>query len=337
MDTRTGRFLITAVVVVSTLVMLLFPGCAKKTSVMTLVAAMPREVDSIYYRDFTRMTGPAWMLNESERAEHESESDSIYGAAVVAAWNANPISQVFGASEFTKLQGIGSNTWDQRDIFLCRDSLMAFRVKLAGDSTLVVGKTRHGDVEVFEGRRMRRSFRKDTPDQAVPVFVAIPDEHCMVISESRAEVEMMVDALLDRAISGDRLGARLRERWGPIGEVVAGEPTLLVLRAIEPEAIDRWLGRPPGARPWPPTHAVAMTRRGELSALDLRYVGPAKELPRPWVEFVFADTNPERSDSPGGFMLKTPVFVNKAGSGEPREALYLWMLPRLVFGQQVAF
>lgn len=336
MNTRTDRCLVVVVVVVSTLVALFFPGCAKKTGVMMLVAAMPREVESIYYRDFTRMTGPAWMLNEAERTEHEGETDSIYGAAVSAAWSASPTAQVFGASEFTKLQGIGSNTWDQRDIFVCRDSLTPFREKLAGGSALVVGKTRHGSVEVFEGRRTMRSFRKDTPDQVVSIFVAIPDDHTLVISESRAEVETMVDALLDRAISGERLSARVRERWGDIGEVVAGEPTLLVLRAVEPEAIDRWLSRPSDARRWPPTHAVAMTRRGELSALDLRYVGPAKELPRSWVEFVFADTNPERSDSPGGFMLKSSVFFNKQGS-EPREALYLWMLPRLVFGQQVAF
>lgn len=335
MNTRTDRRLVAALVVVFGVMILAFPGCAKKLSAATLIDAMPREVESVFYRDFTRLTGPAWSVIESEKLAPKEEPESIYGAAVMAAWDASPRAQAMGATDFTKLQGIGSNKWDQRDIFVCKESLAGFRDTLASGSALVVGKTRHGNVEVFEGRRTMRSLQHSVPDRVVPIFVAIPDDHTLVISESRGEVEAMTDTLLDRSITSERRVARVRERWGPIGDEITSDPALLVLRAIEPEAIDRWLSRPSEARPWPPTHAVAMTRRGEVSALDLRYVGPAKELPERWVEYVFAGDKPERAESSGGFTLRSPVFPSTPKS-DPRDATLLWFIPRLVFGLQVA-
>ncbi len=336
MSTRTDRCLLAVVVVVFGVVILALPGCSKKLTAATLVDAMPREVESVFYRDFTRLTGPAWAYIESERPKPEGQPNSIYGAAIVAAWDASPRAQVFGAAHFSKLQGLGSNTWDQRDIFVCKESLAGFRDTLAGGSALVVGKTRHGSVEVFEGRRTMQSFRKDTPDQVASIFVAIPDDHTLVISVSRGEVEEMTDSLLDRSITSEGRVARVRERWGPIGDEIANDPPLLVLRAIEPEPIANRFIRPADARSWPPIHALAMTRRGELSALDLRYVGPAKELPEQWIQYVFAGDNPERTESAGGFTLRSQVIADTSKS-EPREALYLWMFPRLVFGQEVGF
>ena len=78
-----------------------------------------------------------------------------------------------------------------------------------------------------------------------------------------------------------------------------------------------------------------MTRAGDAPALELRYFGEAKELPARWTDFVFASEPLERTDAPGGFILRTKEYRDKPGR-EPSGVFYLWAVPRLTFGQVIA-